>query len=191
VRRSANLGKLVRDKIPAKIAARHEVEITRKITGNLRMGFLISKLFEEALEVREAVEPSQKTEELADLFEVFRAIAKENRVSLEAIKKMAEQKKRKSGGFEEGLVLLQTGISVSDRSSVADLERSIGAVLADQISDDVVEIPFSFFGFMKLDQPRSIYFERLNIRLDIVLRPDRLELKLVRGAEQLNLPFIN
>lgn len=190
VRRTSNLGKLVRDKIPAKITARHEVGITRKITGNLRMGFLISKLFEEALEVREAVEPSQKTEELADLFEVFRAIAKAEDVSLEAIEKAANKKKRKSGGFEEGLVLLQTGIAVSDRSSIADLERSIGDVLADQNSDDAAEIPFSFFGFMKLDQPRSVYFGRLNIRLDIVLRPDRLELKLVRSAEQLALPFM-
>jgi hypothetical protein len=42
---------------------------------------------------------------------------------------------------------------------------------------------------MKFDQPRSVYFGRLNIRLDIVLRPDRLELKLVRSAEQLALPF--
>jgi len=189
VRRTASLGKLVRDKIPARIAARHEVEITRQITGNLRMGFLISKLFEEALEVREAVEPSQKTEELADLFEVFRAIAKVEDVSLEIIEKAADQKKRKSGGFEEGLVLLQTGIAVSDRSSIADLERSIGDVLADQVSDDVAEIPFSFFGFMKIDQPRSVYFRRLNVRLDIVLRPDRIELKVVRSAEQLGLPF--
>jgi predicted house-cleaning noncanonical NTP pyrophosphatase (MazG superfamily) len=189
VRRTVNLGKLVRDKIPAKIAARHEVEITRKITGNLRMGFLISKLFEEALEVREAIEPAQKTEELADLFEVFRAIVKAEGVSLEAIRKAADQKKRKSGGFEEGLVLLQTGIAVSDRSSIADLERSIGDVLADQTSDEAAEIPFSFFGFMKLDQPRSVYFEKLKVRLDIILRPDRLELKLVRSAEQLGLPF--
>ena len=189
VRRTVNLGKLVRDKIPAKIAARHEVEITRKVAGSLRKGFLISKLFEEALEVREAIEPAQKTEELADLFEVFRAIVKAEGLSLEAIEKAADEKKRKSGGFEDGLVLLQTGISLSDRGSVAELEGSLGDVLADQTGDEAAEIPFSFFGFMKLDQPRSVYFEKLKFRLDIVLRPDRLELKLVRSAEQLELPL--
>jgi predicted house-cleaning noncanonical NTP pyrophosphatase (MazG superfamily) len=189
LRRTANLGKLVRDKIPSKIAARHELEITRKISGNLRKGFLISKLIEEALEVREAVELGQKTEELADLFEVFRAIAKAESVPLASIKKAADQKKEKSGGFEEGLVLLQTGIAASDRSSISDLERTLGDVLADQTSDDAAEIPFSFFGFMELDQPRSIYFERLGVRLEIKLRPDRLELKLIRGSEQLGLPF--
>ena len=153
------------------------------------MGFLISKLFEEALEVREAVEVTQKIEELADLFEVFRAMATAKGVSLEAIRKAAEEKKQKSGGFEEGLILLQTGISVSDRNPIADLERSIGDVLADQTSDDAVEIPFSFFGFMKLDQPRSVYFDKLKVRLDIILRPDRLDLKLIRTGEQLRLPL--
>jgi predicted house-cleaning noncanonical NTP pyrophosphatase (MazG superfamily) len=189
VRRSVNFGKLVRDKIPAKIAARREVELTRKIPGRLRMGFLISKLLEEALEVREAVEANQKMEELADLFEVFRAMATAEGVSLEAIRKAAEEKKQKSGGFEEGLILLQTGISVSDRNPIADLERSIGDVLADQTSDEAVEIPFSFFGFMKLDQPRSVYFDKLKVRLDIILRPDRLDLKLIRTGEQLRLPL--
>jgi predicted house-cleaning noncanonical NTP pyrophosphatase (MazG superfamily) len=189
VRRSMSFGKLVRDKIPAKIAARHEIEVSRKITGNLRLGFLISKLFEEALELREASGSSEKTEELADLFEVFRALATIEGVSLESIEEAADLKKQKSGGFEEGLVLLQTGIAISNRSSSADLERSIGAILADETANDLVDIPFSFFGFMKLDQPRSVYFEQLNLRLDITLRPDRLELKLVRNAEQLHLPF--
>jgi predicted house-cleaning noncanonical NTP pyrophosphatase (MazG superfamily) len=189
VRRSANFGKLVRDKIPAKITARHEIGDSRRVTGKLRMGFLISKLFEEALEIREAFERPQKTEELADLFEVFRSIAKSEDIALEDIERVANQKKLKSGGFDDGLILLQTGISVPDRSTFPDLEKSLGDVLLDQVSDDLLEIPFSFFGFIKLNQSSSIYFERLNVRLDIVLRSDRLELKLVRSAEQLELPF--
>lgn len=189
VRRTATLGKLVRDKIPEKIAQRHELKATRQVSGNLRKGFLISKLFEEALEVREAVEPAQKTEELADLFEVFRAIAKAEGVSLEAIKRAADEKKRKAGGFEEGLVLLQTGIGAADRGALAELERGVGDVLAEQTADDTAEIPFSFFGFIEIDQPRSVYFERLGIRLDIVLRPDRLEVRVSQGPEQLGLPL--
>jgi hypothetical protein len=42
---------------------------------------------------------------------------------------------------------------------------------------------------MELDQTRSIYFETLGVRLDIVLRPDRLEVRLARGPEQLGLPL--
>lgn len=187
-RRTTNLGKLVRDKIPEKISQRHEHNITRQISGNLRKGFLISKLFEEALEVREAAQSEHKIEELADLFEVFRAIAKAENVSLDAVKKAADQKKRKAGGFEKGLVLLQTAIA-PDRSIITEWERGIGEGLAERISEDTAEIPFSFFGFTKFDQPRVIHFERLNIRLDLVLRPDRLEIRLVQRPEQLQLPF--
>jgi predicted house-cleaning noncanonical NTP pyrophosphatase (MazG superfamily) len=188
IRRTANFGKLVRDKIPSRIAERHEVEVTRKIPLNLVKGFLVSKLFEEALEVREAQDHSQKTEELADLFEVFRAIAKIEGISLTAIKQAADQKKRKAGGFEEGLVLIQTGIA-SASASLVDLERSVGDVLPDRATDDTAEIPFSFFGFMELDRPRSILFEEFGVRLEVSLRPDRIDLKIIKGVEQLNLPL--
>ncbi|KQM14849.1 nucleoside triphosphate pyrophosphohydrolase [Novosphingobium sp. Leaf2] len=189
VRRAANLGKLVRDKIPNRIAQRHEMQIARQISGNIRKGFLISKLIEEALEVREASNDAQTREELADLFEVFRAIAKAEGVSLEAVEQAADEKKRKAGGFEEGHILLQTGITGSDRNVLADWERGIGEVLSGRSAEDVAEVPFSFFGFMEMDHPHSIYFDQLGIRLDIVLRADRLELRLTPGPQQLGLPL--
>ncbi len=188
IRRTANFGKLVRDKIPSRIAERHEVEVTRKVPLNLVKGFLVGKLFEEALEVREARDLPQKTEELADLYEVFRAIAKAEGISLTAIKQTADQKKLKVGGFEEGLVLIQTGIA-STGAQLIDMERSVGDVLPDRATDDTAEIPFSFFGFMELDRPRSILFEEFGVRLEVSLRPDRIELKIVKGIEQLNLPL--
>lgn len=189
VRRSTNLGKLVRDKIPERIAQRHELQVARQISGNLRKGFLISKLLEEALEVREALTDSQKREELADLFEVFRAIVKAEGVPLDAVERAAEEKKSKAGGFEEGLILLQTGIGGPDGNALADWERGIGEVLTDRSAEHVAEIPFSFFGFMEMDQSRSIYFEQLGIRLDIALKADRLELRLTPGPQQLGLPL--
>jgi predicted house-cleaning noncanonical NTP pyrophosphatase (MazG superfamily) len=187
VRRAANLGKLVRDKIPEKIDQRQEMRVTRKIEGNLRKGFLLSKLIEEALEVREASDQSQKIEELADLYEVFRAIAEAEGVALETICQAADQKKGKAGGFEQGLVLLQTAITSGDRAALES--DGVGEVLGDQTGEDSAEIPFSFFGFMELDQPRSIQFEQLGIRLDLTLRPDRLELKISRNSEQLEFPI--
>lgn len=189
IRRTANLGKLVRDKIPSRIAERHEVEVTRKIPLSLIKGFLISKLIEEALEVREAKDLSQTTEELADLFEVFRAMAKAEGVSLSSIKNAADKKKRKAGGFEEGLVLLQTGIATSERTQSYDIDQGMGNVLADQVSENKAEIPFSLFGFMELDSPKTIYFEELGMHLEISLRPDRIELQIFRGIKQLDLPF--
>jgi hypothetical protein len=60
-------------------------------------------------------------------------------------------------------------------------------VLADQTSDDTIELPFSFFGFMEFDQPRSILFEHFGVRIDVSLRSDRIELRIVRSSEQLGL----
>jgi predicted house-cleaning noncanonical NTP pyrophosphatase (MazG superfamily) len=187
-RRTTSLGKLVRDKIPDRIAQRHELRVTRQMSGSLRKGFLLSKLFEEALEVREARDVDQKTEELADLFEVFRALAKAEDVPLTSIRRAADDKKQKAGGFEEGLVLLQTGIGSPDGTGL-DADRGVMDVLAARTSDDAAEIPFSFFGFMEMDQPRSIYFERLGVRLELTLKPDRLEVRVIKGPEQLGLPL--
>jgi len=187
IRRTANLGKLVRDKIPTRIAARQEFEVTKQVPASLIKGFLISKLLEEALETREAIGAQQKREELADLFEVVRALAKSEGFSLAEIEAAADGKREKAGGFEQGLVLLQTGIASGERSTSIDPERLFGQVLADQTADDTVELPFSFFGFMEIDQPRSILFEHFGIRVDVVLRPDRIELRVVRSSEQLAL----
>lgn len=188
VRRSVNLGKLVRDKIPDKIAQRQEMRVTRRIEGDLIKGFLISKLFEEALEVREATDTAQKIEELADVFEVLRAIAKLENIPLADVRKAADRKKRKAGGFEDGIMLLSTAIGTAEQPAF-DFGRGMTDVLGGQTADDVAEIPFSFFGFMKIDQPRSVYFQQLGIRLELVLRPDRLELRLARGSEQFALPL--
>ena len=188
VRRTANLGKLVRDKIPGRIALRQETHVTKRTVGALRRGYLISKLFEEALEVREAADPAQKVEELADLLEVLRALAKLENVSLTDIRKAADQKRRKSGGFEEGLVLLSTAIGTSDRPTL-ETDRGLGEVLGGSTADDTAEIPFSFFGFMELDRPRSVHFQQHNVRLDLILRPDKLEIRLSRNSEQFALPL--
>jgi predicted house-cleaning noncanonical NTP pyrophosphatase (MazG superfamily) len=189
VRHSINLGKLVRDKIPSRIAERQEREITRRVPTNLMKGYLISKLFEEAIEVREATDVAQKTEELADIFEVYRAIAKVETVALDAVVIAADRKKQKAGGFDEGFILLQTGVKTSDQVKSLDPESVTRDVLPTQLSGNSAEIPFTFFGFMPIDQPRSIYFKEFGLRLEIVLRSDRIELRLVREAEQLELPL--
>lgn len=189
IRRSVTFGKLVRDKIPARISERQEAEITKKIPARLIKGFLTSKLVEEALEVREAETSEEKTIELADLYEVVRALAQAEGIPLSEVVEKADLKKRKAGGFEDGLVLIQTGILGQSREGIPDGERLATQVLARKISDDTFEIPFSFFGFMEIDQVRSLVFEDLGIRLDVVLKADRIELRLSREAEQFELPL--
>lgn len=189
VRRNTFLGKIVRDKIPGRIAERQEAEITRRIPVSLKKGFLTSKLLEEALEVRNAQTPDEKRTELGDLLEVVRALIKSEGFTFEEVITEADRKKQKAGGFDQGLVLMQTGILGRDRQLMADNDRPPTQVLARRTSPDTYELPFTFFGFMDLDQPRSLVFEDFGVRIDLALRNDKIEMQISRNAEQLELPL--
>jgi predicted house-cleaning noncanonical NTP pyrophosphatase (MazG superfamily) len=195
VRRPATFGKLVRDKIPDRIAARRESEATLKLPNEVVKGFLIGKLIEEAMEVRHAETADDKAGELADLYEVVRALAHAEKVPLKFIIKRANEKKRKTGGFDGGIVLLQTGIrgryqkpSGKPRKTSRTGEQG-SQVLARKIAEDTYEIPFSFFGFMENGMTRSLMLEGVNARLDVMLRTDRIVICVVKNAEQLEFPL--
>jgi len=187
VRRNISFGKLVRDRIPARIAARREAETTLKLPGEVIKGFLIGKLIEEAMEVRQAATATEKAAELSDLYEVVRALASAENIPLENVIKGADEKKRKAGGFDDGIVLLQTGIYGRGKAKRKTEQRS--QVLARRVSDDTYEIPFSFFGFMESGLSRSLVFERLNARLDVTLKTDRIVITIAKNAEQLEFPL--
>ncbi|MGH6813269.1 MAG: nucleoside triphosphate pyrophosphohydrolase [Methylocella sp.] len=189
VRRNITFGKIVRDKIPGRISQRKEAGVTRKIPSRLKKSFLMSKLLEEALEVRNAQTPDEKRLELADLYEVVRALALTEGVSIEEIVAAADEKKAKAGGFDEGLVLVQTGILGRNRLTIPDADKHPTQVLARKLSGSVYELPFTFFGFMEIDQPRSLVFEDLGIRIVVTLKSDRIELQASREAEQFELPL--
>lgn len=189
IRRSATFGKIVRDKVPDRIAKRKELGITRKVTDELRKGFLTSKLLEEALEVRMAGTPSEKCIELADVYEVIRALAQADGISIEQVVSAADEKKSKSGGFDKGLVLFQTGILGRNRKIPTGNDDLLAQVLARRLSGDTFELPFTFFGFMPPDLPRSLLFEDLGVRLSVSLKNDCIELQISREAEQLEFPL--
>lgn len=94
--------KLVRDKIPEIIeASGKKAEI--RIAGDAEYKDLLGKkLLEEVNEYLESNDP----EELADIIEVVRALGKNYGITLEEILEMAEKKRRKRGGFDDKIVLL-------------------------------------------------------------------------------------
>jgi predicted house-cleaning noncanonical NTP pyrophosphatase (MazG superfamily) len=189
IRRNATFGKIVRDKIPARIARRKETGITVRVPGEFKKAFLTSKLLEEALEVRGADTPEEKRVELADLYEVLRALANTEQISMDDVVKAADEKREKSGGFDDGLVLMQTAILGRNKRGIPESEKHLTQVLARKIASDTFELPFTFFGFMELDQPRSLTFNAAGVRLHLTLKSDRLELRVTREAEQLELPL--
>lgn len=188
VRKVAPFGKIVRDKIPDKIAARRELGITTTAASGTKQAFLIGKIVEEALEVRESTTIEETKTELADLLEIVRALAQANGLSLNDIVEAADKKKEKAGGFEKGIILLQTAIGGPGQT---ELPANPGAaqVLSRSTGPDTKELPFTFFGFTELEKPRSLRFQDFGISLELTLKADRLVIRVVPEPEQLELPF--
>jgi predicted house-cleaning noncanonical NTP pyrophosphatase (MazG superfamily) len=188
VRKLVPFGKIVRDKIPEKIASRKELEVTASVPSRTREAFLIGKILEEALEVRESKTPDEKRVELSDLLEIIRALAHANGFSLDDVIIAADKKRAKLGGFERGHVLLQTGIGAPGKTELQP-SPNVAQVLARSLGSDTKELPFTFFGFAELEQPRTLYFEEFGLSLELTLKSDRLVVRMLREPEQLELPL--
>lgn len=94
------MGKLVRDLIPEIIRQNGGEPVAWKLRDDEILGALMSKLFEEAEELR-AAEPHERLEEAADVYEVLRAIAITLGVNMEHVVSRAEEKRAERGGFDQ------------------------------------------------------------------------------------------
>ena len=129
VRKLAPFGKIVRDKIPEKIAARRELEATTSVPPRTQEAFLIGKILEEALEVRESNTPEERRIELADLLEIVRAIAHASGLTLDDVLAAADKKRDKLGGFEKGQILLQTGTGAPRQTAFGQADANVAQVV--------------------------------------------------------------
>ena len=96
--------KLVRDKIPEIIETNGEKPITRILNDDEYKIELEKKLNEEYQEVLKATEKN-RVEELADMIEVIKFLAKLENATLEDIIAKAKEKGRKKGTFENKVFL--------------------------------------------------------------------------------------
>lgn len=106
-------GKLVRDAIPANIAAGGERVSFGRLARDEAITALVGKLFEEGLEVLNARDRPARVEELADVLEVLRGLAALEGAEWEEIRTVADSKRAKRGGFERQTVLLETQLPKS------------------------------------------------------------------------------
>jgi predicted house-cleaning noncanonical NTP pyrophosphatase (MazG superfamily) len=91
--------KLVKDKIPEIISAKGSKHETEILNDENYLKSLHEKLFEEYKEVAEAIDEKSKTEELADVMEVFFAIGGSFGITAEKIEKI-RLNQRKAWRFE-------------------------------------------------------------------------------------------
>lgn len=99
--------KLVRDKIPEIIKENGDIPISRILSDEEYKKELEKKLNEEYLEVL-ASSGKDRLEELADMIEVIRYLAKLEKKTLEEILKLANDKSLKRGAFEDKIFLEKT-----------------------------------------------------------------------------------
>ena len=96
--------KLVRDNIPNIIKNNGEDPITRILTNEEYKQELEKKLYEEYQEVLESSD-EDRIEELADMLEVIKSLAKLENKDLDDIINVANQKNSKRGSFNEKIFL--------------------------------------------------------------------------------------
>lgn len=103
-----NFYKLVRDKIPVNIELKGETATTVKIAPKQLLYYLKEKAIEEALEFYWEKEDDAIIEELADLFEIIRSSCNAFNISLTEIEEIADKKAQSKGGFDSGILLINT-----------------------------------------------------------------------------------
>jgi predicted house-cleaning noncanonical NTP pyrophosphatase (MazG superfamily) len=100
--------KLVRDKVPAMISENDEIVKTRKVSPAELLPLLKAKAVEEANEFYWARTDQDNIEEMSDVLEVLRGVCKLYSLSLSDLEDIANRKRDKRGGFEDGVVLVAT-----------------------------------------------------------------------------------
>lgn len=100
--------KLVRDNIPNIIKNNGEESIIRILDDAEYRKELYKKLLEECNEVINSKNKEELLEELADVLEVIRSIAKLENNELDDVIEISDQKKLKRGGFEKRIFLEKT-----------------------------------------------------------------------------------
>ena len=93
--------KLVRDRIPEIIEAEGKTCVCDVLSDEDYLRLLDQKLNEELAEYQE----SKSLEELADLFEVMRAVVKARGWTLEKLEQVRADKADRRGGFEKKILL--------------------------------------------------------------------------------------
>lgn len=98
--------KLVRDKVPDRIAKKGESPRTRILGEREYKKELRKKLLEEAQECSNAKKKISLIEELADLYEVCLSLSSAEGISFTDVRRRAKEKVKTHGGFAKKLFLI-------------------------------------------------------------------------------------
>lgn len=186
-RNQVSYAKLVRDKIPDKIAAQQEKQTVSVAPEEYRLGYLIGKLVEEALEAREAKNLDDRLVELADVFEVFRALVALSGFTVPAVTAAAKKKRERSGGFDTGTLLWETSLPGSGTAGGTTDAANDAELLIDKTGPYAIRLPFTLFGFAGLGSSRTIELEEVGVTVRVTLQKDAIDIEVRSMPTQLAL----
>jgi predicted house-cleaning noncanonical NTP pyrophosphatase (MazG superfamily) len=126
--RRRSFGKLVRDFVPVKIERRGELATTYSADRSELKDLVKVKMIEEAFEYFWSANADTDIEELADLLELLRTAARVHNIDFSAIVQAAESKLEERGGFESGIVLVETRDAPSGSTLQGDTAARLIAV---------------------------------------------------------------
>lgn len=129
--------KLVRDDIPARIEALGEKVVLAKIPKSEARPALLAKLFEEAIELKNAKAPDAVLEEIADLLEVIKSISSATGIRWEEVQAAAENKRKERGSFIDGVVLMETSWHSANEEAAPAKSNLISLSALEQIKHTV------------------------------------------------------
>jgi predicted house-cleaning noncanonical NTP pyrophosphatase (MazG superfamily) len=101
-------GKLVRGLIPLRILSHGEEAKTIRVSKFELISLLKAKAIEEGHELFWETDPDAMLDEMADLLEVIESTCRIMDRSPEDLRRLAERKRVERGGFDEGIVLVET-----------------------------------------------------------------------------------
>jgi len=96
--------KLVHDRIPAMIERDGKAATTHIATEKEHVSYLLSKLIEEATELKEAEGIDRQKEEIADVREVLGSLQRALGFSEDEIREVQTRKSEERGGFEGRII---------------------------------------------------------------------------------------
>ncbi len=98
--------KLIRDRIPDIIEAKgQKARVETAKDDREFLDYLLKKAVEEAVELQHSHEKDNLEEEVSDLLEIIETILRLQKIDMNDIRAIQQQKREKNGGFEKRLIL--------------------------------------------------------------------------------------
>jgi predicted house-cleaning noncanonical NTP pyrophosphatase (MazG superfamily) len=180
--------KLVRDLIPQEIAAKGERVRAYAADGNHLRYLLKRKLVEEAFEVGGAETTNEMMEELGDVLDVLEALCTLSGTELDAVRAWTARKREERGGFQRGLVLLETRErSLNEAITASGPDFSLSPALGAEVARRGDERRSSGYHVLEraLEIPYGLPTDRKREAVRLII--DGVEFRLLFGTSGLRL----